>query len=79
MIQNAQTEEARRLRPIERELLDYFASHRGVVQKRVPIVGMEKNTSLRVYVHRLRQKIGKHKIVTVHGQGYVYVGDGVKR
>ena len=64
-----------RLTMMERELLDYLVVHRGVVQKTVPIIGMEKKDTLRVYIHYLRQKIGKHKILTVHGQGYVYIGD----
>lgn len=64
-----------KLTPQEKTLLNYLIDNRGKVLKSVPIIGMEDSRSLRVYVYRLRAKIGKHKITTVHGQGYVFVGD----
>ena len=66
------------LTPLEQELLDYLRAHEGeyVDPKRVPIIGLEKEKTVNVYVHGLRKKLGHHVISTRYGKGYRYEGEG---
>ncbi len=68
---------------VEFRLLRYFMMNKGRILSKMQLdehvydLDADKESNvIEVYVRRLRQKIGKHRITTRRGQGYVFGADG---
>ena len=74
-----ETGETHELSGIEFKLLRYFLLHSGQVLSKSTLVehvydfDSDKDSNvIEVYVHHLRHKLGKHRIETRRGQGYIF-------
>lgn len=68
----------RKLDPQAKRLLYYLAQNKGqfIQADAIPIIGMEEARTVRVYVHRIREVLGKDCIRSARGYGYTFMGGG---